>query len=410
MRRQQQSPQALERDVYRINTLGNFHVICNENDLTGSLSKSLKVWELFKYLLTFRDELILPEKIVGTLWPEADYIDPKRTLRALIFRLRKALKLEEYAEADCLIVSSRGCYKFEPKNYCIIDVVEFETLFREAYEVSGNNPGSAIEKFKQVISMYKGDYLSETYGHDWLIPPRNYYRNMFLQSVYEVSELLKDQKRFQEIISVCEAAFKHELFEEELHYLYIEALAGSGKLKQARSHYEYVKELFERELGVQPSQNLTRLYRMLFGEISRTGLDMNYIKDNLREECMPNGPMFCDKEFFKSLRQLETRRAERYGPTNFLGVLTISLPDYSLPENEKLREAMKELRQILLSNLRKGDVITEWNDAQFLLSLPSLNVQQAEVALKRIQKKFSESFGHTGLVLRDKIQESMPES
>lgn len=166
MRRQQQSPQALERDVYRINTLGNFHVICNENDLTGSLSKSLKVWELFKYLLTFRDELILPEKIVGTLWPEADYIDPKRTLRALIFRLRKALKLEEYAEADSMIVSSRGCYKFEPENYCIIDVVEFETLFREAYEVSGNSPGRAIEMFKQVISMYKGDYLSETYGHD----------------------------------------------------------------------------------------------------------------------------------------------------------------------------------------------------------------------------------------------------
>lgn len=407
MSHQEQFLHAVEKDVFRISTLGNFHVIRNENDLTGSLDKSLKVWELFKYLLTFREDLILPEKIVEALWPEADYIDPKRTLRALVFRLRKALRLEECADSDCLIISSRGCYKFEPKNYCVIDVVVFENLFRNAYEISKDDPNKAIELFKQVISMYKGDYLSETYGHDWLIPPRNYYRNMFLQSVYEASELLKEQKRFQEILSVCESALKHELFEEELHYNYIEALAGSGKLKQARNHYEYVTQVFERELGVKPSDSLTRLYRMLFGEISRTGLDMNYIKENLREEALPNGPMLCDKEFFKSLRQLETRRAERYGPTNFLGLLTVSLPNYSLPEPRVLEEGMKELKHLLLTNLRKGDVITEWSEAQFLLSLPSLNVKQAEIALKRIQKRFEETV-QSGLILLGKIQDSLP--
>ena len=409
MSRQQQSLPAIEieKDFYRINTLGNFQVVCNGNDLTVSLDKSLKLWDLFKYFLTFRGELILPEKIITSLWPEADYIDPKRTLRALVFRLRKALRMDECTVSEGLIVSSRGCYKFEPQNNCVIDVVEFESLFRRAYELSREESNSAIQLFTQVIAMYKGDYLSETYGHDWLIPPRNYYRNMFLQSVYEASGLLKEQKRYSEILSVCEAALKYELFEEELHFNYIEALAGSGKLKQARNHYEYVTQVFERELGVKPSNTLTRLYRMLFGEISKTGLDLNYIQDNLREESLPNGPMLCDKEFFKSLRHLEIRRAERYGPTNFLGLLTVTQADSTLPEQRKLREGMKELKQLLLANLRKGDVITEWNEAQFLLSLPSLNVQQAEIALKRIQKKFAASVNN-GLVLQDKIQEALP--
>ena len=413
MAQPQQDKKTASEPIYEISTLGSFQVLYNGYDLTSTLSKSVKVWELFKYLLTFRDDLMLPEKIVESLWPEAEYVDPKRTLRALIFRLRQALTIEACPVRshlqNSLIISSRGCYKFETNEYSNIDVVCFEELFRTAYDSAKNNPNKDIEQFQQVVSMYKGDYLSDTYGYDWLIPARNHYRRIFLQSVYEAAELLKEQRRYHEIISLCEAALKHELFEEDLHLFYMEALAGTGKLKQARQHFEYVKEVFARELGVEPSATLTQVYRMLFGEISKTGLNMNYIKDNLREETMPNGPMLCDKEFFKSLQHLESRRAERYGPTNFLGVLTLSLPDHTLPERTDLKEGMKSLKELLLSDLRKGDVITEWDEAQFLLSLPSLNAKQAEVALKRIQKKFVNYSSNPDLVLHYKVKDTLPD-
>ena len=397
-----------QKDTFVIQTLGNFHVFYNEKDLTSSLNKSLKVWELFKYFLTFRDELLLPEKIIQSLWPEADYTDPKRTLRALIFRLRKALSLEGSNEENGIIVYSNGCYKFQTNGSCTLDVVEFEQLFRQAYDTSKNDDNHAIELFKKVSALYKGEYLSDTQGYDWLMPARNYYRRMYLQSVYEACELLKEAKRYQEIISLCEPALKHELFEEELHLFYIEALAAMGKLKPARSHYEYVKQLFEKELGVQPSNALTQVYRMLFGEISKTGLDMNYIKENLLEESMPHGPMVCDKEFFKSLQQLESRRAERYGPTNFLGVITLLSSELVLPEQRQLQEGMKEMKQLLLTCLRKGDVATEWNEAQFLLSLPALNDKQAEIPLTRLKKQFAEAGSKLGLTMNFKIQEALP--
>jgi len=256
--------------------------------------------------------------------------------------------------------------------------------------------------------MYKGEYLSETYGHDWLIPARNYYRRIFLQSVYEASDLLKEQKRYQDIIPLCETALKHELFEEELHFRYIEALAGSRKIRQARNHYEYVTEVFERELGVKPSNALRNLYQLLFGEISKTGLDMTVINDTLREEFFSNGPVLCDKEFFKFLNRLERRRAERYGQTSFLCLLTLSLPDHTLPPAKQLQEGIKQLKQILLTGLRKGDVVTEWNEAQFLLSLPGLNVEQANMALERIRSKFAAAYKDSDLVLYKKVQDSLP--
>jgi len=64
----------------QITTLGNFTVISNGINLTEKYSNLLKLWELFKYFITFRDELILPEKIINYLWPKAEYTDPKRTL------------------------------------------------------------------------------------------------------------------------------------------------------------------------------------------------------------------------------------------------------------------------------------------------------------------------------------------
>ncbi|WP_028307938.1 AfsR/SARP family transcriptional regulator [Desulfitibacter alkalitolerans] len=400
----------LDANNLNIITLGNFNVFNCGRNLTDEFNSSLKIWDLFKYLVTFRDELVLPEKILDSLWPEAEYTDPKRTLRALIFRLRKVLNGHNTSDANSIIVYSHGCYKLETKKACVIDVVEFEKTFHEAYYISKEDADKAIEQFKKVVDMYKGEYLSGTYGHDWLLPARNHYRRIFLHSVYEMSELLKEQKRYLEILPICEKVLKHEMFEEEAHFRYIEALAAAGKIKQAKNHYKYVEDIFEREMGVKPSDALRKLYRLLFGEISKNGIDISTISESLREEFYSNGPMLCEPDIFKFLYQLEKRRSERYGQTAFLGLLTLSMPDYTLPPKGMLKNGAEELRQVLLSSLRKGDVVTEWNEAQFLLSLPGLNVQQAHKALDRIQNRFMSARKNINLVLQRKIEEVLPSS
>ncbi|MEW6624203.1 MAG: hypothetical protein AB1420_13915 [Bacillota bacterium] len=124
------------------------------------------------------------------------------------------------------------------------------------------------------------------------------------------------------------------MFEEEIHLRYLEALTGEGKIKQARSHYEFVSEV--------------------------------------------------------------------------LGILTLTLQDHTLPPKKLLKDSMKELKELLLTNLRKGDVIAEWGEAQSLLSLPGLNVEQANTALDRMQKKFMVQRKDKNLVLHRKVQGVLP--
>lgn len=393
--------------IFEINTLGNFSIYYNNKNLTNKSNNCLKIWELFKYLLTYRDELIPPEKIISSIWPGADYSDPKRTLRALIFRLRKTLNWDK--DNNSIIVYSHGCYKLDTKLHCKIDVDEFEKYFQDAYKISNEDTSKAIELYNKVINIYKGDYLSETCGHDWLIPVRNHYRRIFLQSVYEVCDLLKEEKMYQEVLEACEKALKYEMYEEAVHFRYIEALAATGKLKQARNHYNYVEEVFKRELGVKPSKELRDLYRLLFGEVRKTSFDIISTEEKFRNEEFSDGPVICDTKLFKFLFHVEKRRFERYGQKTFMGLVTLSSGNQFLDQNT-LKEGMERLKHILKSNLRKGDVITQWNDNQFLLSLPCINSEQAIKALCRIEKIYKNSEKYSKLVINTKFQPVLPAS
>lgn len=393
----------------KVITLGNFNVIDNEGSLTDRYSSSLKVWELFKFLITYRDELILPEKIIDSIWPDSDYQDPNRTLRALIFRLRKILSEHSYNDGKDIIVHCQGCYKLVTSKLYYVDVIEFEEIFNKANNVAKENPAGAIELYYRVIEMYKNGYLRESYDYEWLIPSRNCYRRIFLRSIVELSELLKKEKQYQQIVVICEQVLRHELLEEEIHYQYIEALAQMGKINQAKNHYEYVVEIFQRELGIEPSQKFNKLYRLICGSFDKISINSTSILEGLVEDTNPTGAILCGPEFFKLQYQLEKRRFEREGKSIFIGLITVSRPDYTAPSEEQLKDVMETLRKILIITLRKGDVVAQWNKAQFIINLPGLEAEQAKMALERIQKRFKVLENSKSLMLHMKIEEIQPD-
>ena len=187
-------------DNFLIQTLGDFSVAVNEINLTDAFENSQKLLELFTYFITYRNELILPEKIIDEIWPDAEFSDPKRTLRALIFRLRKILSQNVMTPGSMLIVYSNGCYKFNAQAFCELDIDSFETTYKQATELHHLNRSESIALYNRVIQMYRGGYLKKMALHDWLIPVKNQYHHMFLQSCGEVLDYLADEGRDHEII------------------------------------------------------------------------------------------------------------------------------------------------------------------------------------------------------------------
>lgn len=373
-----------------ISTLGRFMIKRGDVILSDSLHRSRKVWELFKFLMTNRHRAALPEEALETLWPEQDYGNPNLAMRSLIFRLRRLLEQIGVPDLASGIVYAQGCYRWAAKPGCRLDIEEFEVLCREAGPLARTNPPGAIDRYRRAIAFYRGDFLPECSFCDWVVPARSYYRRLYLESLLKLAALLKEARRFTELIEICEAALLNEYFEEEIHVCYLEALLEEGMHKRAGAHYKEVTAAFYREMGVKLSPALQDIRRWIRDDHGGGGAaaDLEIIQAELECRRDAGGAYFCDRDNFRFFYQLERARIERTGRAVFLGSLTLVPRAGEELSPGALAGAADRLQDIVQSNLRKGDVVTRWSETRFILLLPDLRAEQADIVFKRIKDKY----------------------
>jgi DNA-binding SARP family transcriptional activator len=399
---------AREVKVY-IYTLGKFYIREGNSVISESSSRSKRMWEVFKYLLSNRDKSFLPETILDNIWPEKDYADPNTVMRAQMFRLRQALGTDVPEKSlTANIVFSQGSYHWENNIDCWIDVDEFEKMVGKASMLAGDNPEAAIELYQNALELYKGEYLPESSFSEWIVPVRTYYHDLFLSSLFELVELLKGMRAHDQIIRACEKAAAIDYFEEGIHIRLIEALLAKGLTKRARAHYNEVTSTFYREMGVKPSDEMKKLYRMVGLETGTFELDLSTIQEGMKSKEKISGPYMCDAEMFRYFYKLEQLRGERSDIAVLLCLLTLVAPDHSRPPKSLLKSVMLNLQDVIMSSLRKGDLVTRWNEAQYLLMLPNLNREQALKVMQRIENDYIRKHSLQGLILQKKVETLFP--
>ncbi|QGU00280.1 hypothetical protein SYNTR_1686 [Candidatus Syntrophocurvum alkaliphilum] len=383
-----------------IKTFGKFEISRGTQVYSQSHTRSYKMWELLKYIITYRDRILLPEAIMDTLWPEEEYTDSKHALRTLVYRLRNILDMEELKQFTC-IKFNQGGYCWNKESNYELDTEEFERLLNEANSEEINNPTGSIHKYTQALELYKGDYLAENLYQEWVIPIRHYYLRRYLEGSKRLLNLLKKEKQYTNIISTCEKALEIDYYDESIHLFFLDALVKDGRIKQAEQHYQNMSKSFYKELGVKPSVEMQNIKGYLNGETNNTELRLLDIEKRLNEEKEKSiGAFLCDIDIFNYLYKLECRRSERNESKAILVALSLTDLKYQGRNNEKMKEILGYLQELLVKNLRKGDTVTCWNDRQCLLILNSLNEKQAENVLKRIDKVFKTKSSEEKVFLR----------
>jgi two-component SAPR family response regulator len=180
-----------DKERLEIYTLGRFMLKKKDKLLSGAISRSYRLWELFKYLLTYRGKGVLPEIALEKLWPEQDYVDPKRTFRNSIYRLRHLLTKEFPLGSNAeYIIFSHGCYRWNPDLNYWLDSEEFESLVQKGRQMFSTAPLEAVEVYKKAIFLYRGEHSPEICYSEWVLPVRIYYRRLYLQSLSELLKIL----------------------------------------------------------------------------------------------------------------------------------------------------------------------------------------------------------------------------
>ena len=369
-----------------ITLLGGFTMNVDEEILTDEVNRSQKIWNVLSYLIVHRDRNVPQSEFIEQFWPDENSSNPVNALKTLLYRVRAMLEPLFGADIDP-ILSQRGSYSWNRAIECSVDADEFERLCQKAAEARLSDE-KRMDLYRRADALYRGDFLPKLSNELWTIPITARYHNLYLKSVKEFAALLEKHEAFEEMAAVCMRASLIDQLDEEIHILIVRALLRQGKDAAALAYYESATDLLYRNLGVRPSQELRALYTEIMAVEKGLETDLEVIQGDLREAAARPGAYVCEYGFFKEAYRLEARRAARSGQSVHVGLITVSLPDGGVPALNVLGATMDQLLQVMVGNLRRGDVVSKYSGAQFVVMLPAANFEDSTMVMERIVSAF----------------------
>lgn len=215
--------------------------------------KTAKVKELFAFFIANYNSYIHRDRIIDTLWPEADYQKAKIQLHTSVSHLRKTLDSLGYSNA---IPFSNQSYSLQLNEFQC-DALDLEQLLDN--EITGIDQ-SNIQIIEQMIQQYRGDFL-EVDGYSWSVTKAQ----LFRQSILQLLQLLIDhysndpnKKQFY-LQRICELNPYSEENVRQLmqHYINI------GNRAEALSVYHNFKALLMEDLGILPDASTNEIYETI---------------------------------------------------------------------------------------------------------------------------------------------------
>ena len=386
-----------------VTMLGGFRIRVDGNVLTDEINRSQKLWNVLCYLIAHRERTVPQSEFIELFWPEENSANPTNALKTLLYRVRSLLE-PLFGEGLEPILSQRGAYAWNPAIACEMDVDRFELLCRRAQDTA-LPAQKRMALYEEAAEVYRGDYLPKLANQMWVVPISAHYHALYLEAVKEYADLLEHAEKFEAMAELCTRASQLDPLDESLHTLIVRALLRQGKDSAALSHYEKATDLLYRNLGVRPSEELRALYREIMDVEERLETNLEVIQANLREAAQRPGAFVCEYGFFKEAYRLEARRSARSGACVHIALVTVSLPDGGVPPLGVLNTTMDQLLEVLVHNLRRGDVVSKYSGAQYVVMLPAANFEDSTMVVERIVNAFYRQHRRNFLKLTYRIRE-----
>ncbi len=385
-------------DIVRVTMLGDFSLACGDNIIDESANRQRKVWLLLSYLIYSRKSRItqdsLQSVIQGAGFAEID--DPAGRLKALLYRTRTMLNgLYENAGHE-LITRKNNSYCWDSDIPLWLDVDEFENCVRESVKAQGED--QKLSCLRDAFNLYRGDFLPKYSTEPWVMPVNAYYHQKYLDVCASLFSLMENKELYSECAELCIRALKIEPYSEFLYQHLMSCKLALGDRDGVLAVFEDMSELLFETFGVMPSEESRTLYRQATKHSNEKEVSAQIVHDQLKEQESPNGAMLCEYDYFRFLYQVQERSIDRTGQEIHIALLSLHGKDEL--SRKSLDLAMDNLGGLLLSNLRKGDVIARCSISQWIVMLPLANYENSQMVCKRVIKAFNRKYPHSPAEIR----------
>jgi DNA-binding SARP family transcriptional activator len=236
--------------------LGQFRVTINDV-LVGSWTNA-RSRSIFAFMLLHNGQPVPRDALMETFWPEASAESARNSLNVAIYVLRHHLA---NAVDFPMILFHENTYRINPDVQLWTDIAEFAASVRNARlkEIRGEGQ-EAVHEYEQAVSLYQGDFLSDSLFEDWTAVERERLRVLHLDTLDHLSLVYFNLGQYAACISLCQRILSHDSCREDAHCQLMRSYSRQGQVHLALRQYQACVESLRSELDVEPSPVTVQLY------------------------------------------------------------------------------------------------------------------------------------------------------
>jgi len=390
------------KEPIKVNMLGTFSLSYGGNVLLEDQGRTRKVWNLFAYLIVNRNKQLSPSELPDILCSDERSEDPAKAVKNLVYRLRCTLADSKMPELN-YITQKGGVYSWNKDVPIEVDADVFAEKWKAATK-AGQDSEEALRLYLDAIDLYNGKFLPRLGYEEWTVNLSVFYHRIFTECIKQVFRILSEKEDYAPLIPVCEKAIALDPCDEDIYIIYITALTKLNKQKEALAAYEVITGKLYNELGINPSKELSELYREILKNIKSVESDLINIKNDLNEKGAIDGTFCTEYEIFKDIYRFIARGVERTGTSVFIMLLTVTDNKDELPKAESLKTAMERLKFVIANVLRKGDLFAQYSVSQYVVMLPGTSFENGCMVGDRILSAYKKAGAARNIKLQYKLQ------
>jgi DNA-binding SARP family transcriptional activator len=200
------------------------------------------------------------ESLTADVWPEADPVSANASLNTALWRIRKCLTRFEGLQLS----SFEDVVLFEVSSPARVDVAMLENAMADV--AHGDDAEALLPERRQqladAVAFYRGDFL-EGSSELWVLAKREHYTALQIRALCMLMRDAAAQNWIEAALNYGRAILALDPFREgslrELMLLYVR----NGERAKALRQYEALRSLLRTELGIEPMEETTSLFRQI---------------------------------------------------------------------------------------------------------------------------------------------------
>ena len=376
----------METERLEIRMLGTFSVNYAGREIVIDRNAVSKTTQLLQMLALHGQEGISKAGLIDALYGRETVENKNGSLNNTIFRLRRQLKAAGLPDSQYICIQNGMC-TWDEAIPLWVDVCEFQNLAEESQSKTGQEE---IRLCRKAVACYTGEFLPNMIGEGWVTVENVHCKELYTNCVRKLCEYYMKEEHYEEMLRIATSAAVIYPF-EDWQLWQIDSLMAMSRYQEAMEVYEKATKLVLDELGLPPSPEMLRRFRIMGEHVSQTAEVTEDIRKRLDEKVHIEGAYYCSFPGFIDIYHVFSRMMERNGATVYIMLCTlkgISVKDGYIEGKD--REASELLAEAIRGSLRRGDFYTRYSYSQYLILFSDIRMENCKIVSDRIQKRFEQ--------------------